>query len=984
MNDRLTLIDCLLTQAETEDRGITLIENSEEERFVSYAMLYKKAQKRLAALQALEVPFGAELILQIEDLEEFLVSFWAGVLGGYVTIPMAVRAKDMKEHLLQLTEIISHLHNPFVLAEEELKPALKNLKVHKVFLTDLDNTNPDNLAKIHPAKPEDIAFVQYSSGSTGKPKGVILSHENILTNINAILDGMWVDKVNDASLSWMPLTHDMGLIGFHLAPLVAGGPQYLMPVPLFVRYPMLWLEKASQHRISILGSPNFGLKLFLSAYKETKTYPLDLASVRLIFNGAEPIDAEVCRRFCQSLEKYGLRNHVFFPVYGLAEASLAVTFPEPGEYLRTVVRHHDGIIKREAVVVGKPVTGCAIKIVDDGLQEVPEEIQGQILIKGKNVSAGYYNNDKETAKAFTPDGWFQTGDLGFTSNQSLVITGRAKEIVVVNGQNYFLHDLERVAEGVKGIKAHKIAFCSISPNGSGHEYLCAFIAFRRKLEEFLPLARALTGYIRQKTGISITHVLPVNNLPVTTSGKRKRHLLVRRFHEGDFDAVIKALALMAHEKESPAPVIHGVLRTISGGNNGDSQRAKRLALLFPGQGSQHIGMGQEMCAYFPVADRTMDEASEVLSLDLKALCFEGDMKNLTRTENAQPALLALSVAKFRVYEQEFGVVPYMAAGHSLGEYAALVCSRALSFRDALKLVRLRGELMRDAATGSASGNVDNGGMSAITGVHKNAVEAQCKEMDRDGERVVVANYNSATQLVISGHLRAVGRVGERLLSKGARVVPLKVSAAFHSPLMQPCADHFAEALDGISFKMPEWQVISNVNALPYSKVENIPFLLKKQITDPIRWYETMEYMKNHQIDAAIELGPKKVLKNLFKKSSRSIKVYSTNTQADLQEMYELEPEDFVEKRPNLLAQCLAMAVSTPNLNFDDHAFQTGVIEPYGKLKEMYYTLQQEKQELEEIHINEALSLLKTIFKTKQLPLTEQNQRLEVIQKVASN
>ncbi|NIN20075.1 MAG: [acyl-carrier-protein] S-malonyltransferase, partial [Candidatus Aminicenantes bacterium] len=182
--------------------------------------------------------------------------------------------------------------------------------------------------------------------------------------------------------------------------------------------------------------------------------------------------------------------------------------------------------------------------------------------------------------------------------------------------------------------------------------------------------------------------------------------------------------------------------------------------------------------------------------------------------------------------------------------------------------------------------------------------------------------------------------------------------------MEPCAKAFAAELTKYRFHMPEWPVIANVNGLPYKDKESIPLLLKKQMTHPIQWQATMEYMKQHGIDAAIEMGPKKVLKNLMKKASRHIIVYSTNTREDLEELYELDPEDFVDKRPNFLERCLAMAVCTPNQNFNDEEFQAGVIEPYRKLKEMYYRLADEKKEPEAHHIKEAAALLRKIFNTK--------------------
>ena len=337
---------------------------------------------------------------------------------------------------------------------------------------------------------------------------------------------------------------------------------------------------------------------------------------------------------------------------------------------------------------------------------------------------------------------------------------------------------------------------------------------------------------------------------------------------------------------------------------------KKLALLFPGQGSQHIGMGKDLCKYFPVANRTFEEAGDLLHQDLKSLCDEGDIKALTKTENAQPALLTLSIAKYRIYHQELGIIPFLGAGHSLGEYSALTCSNAISFADAVKLIKIRGTLMQEAAKNGA------GGMMAVSRLGREIIEEECKKWSNSHQQVVIANYNSTNQLVISGHQEALIKASSGLTEKGGQVLPLNVSAAFHSPLMQQSAELFEKELNKIKFRKPEWPVIANVNALPYQDSAGIPKLLTKQITHPIQWEASMEYMKRQGIDVAIEMGPKHVLKNLMKKSCKSITVYSTNTHEDLQELYQVEPEDFMDKRPNFLERFLAMAVCTPNRNFN--------------------------------------------------------------------
>lgn len=302
---------------------------------------------------------------------------------------------------------------------------------------------------------------------------------------------------------------------------------------------------------------------------------------------------------------------------------------------------------------------------------------------------------------------------------------------------------------------------------------------------------------------------------------------------------------------------------------------KKIALLFPGQGSQYIGMGKKLNDNFECAKKAYEEANDTIGFDLRSLCFEGDMEELTKTENTQPAILTASVAAFRVYQEEIGVEPAFMAGHSLGELSALTCSGAIRFSDAIKLVRQRGRFMQEAVP------VGIGGMSAISGVDTADIEDECKKVSRDGSIVVVSNYNSHDQIVISGHKAAVESVGEALKEKGAKVIPLKVSAPFHSPLMKPAADRFENELKKYCYDGPRYPVISNVTALPYECAESVQINLTKQITSPVQWIRSMQYLESAGVEMFIELGPKKVLKNLAAKIVHVKDVFSYDYDQDV-------------------------------------------------------------------------------------------------------
>lgn len=402
----------------------------------------------------------------------------------------------------------------------------------------------------------------------------------------------------------------------------------------------------------------------------------------------------------------------------------------------------------------------------------------------------------------------------------------------------------------------------------------------------------------------------------------------------------------------------------------------KIALLFPGQGSQYVGMGKVLCEYFSEARETFEEANNVLGLDLKKLCFEGDMQELTKTENTQPAILTASIAAYRVYMKEISIEPAYTAGHSLGEFSALCCSGAIKFADAVKIVRQRGKFMQQAVA------VGVGAMAAVSGVSQSTIEEECIAVSRNGKLVVVSNYNSSDQIVISGHLEAVEEAGSKLKALGARVIPLKVSAPFHSPLMQPAADLLNEELCKYSYFDLNCHVLSNVTALPYQGKESIIENLTKQIVQPVRWQASIQYLQNEEVDLAIELGPQTVLKNLMKKNAAQIKTYSYDNDEDVQAAKRklLNGGQEISNGMEVITKCIAAAICTKNSNWDEQAYQKGVVEPYRKIKNLKEEILKENRQPSIEEIRQALDMLKSVLLTKMLSKEKQieciNQILE--------
>ncbi|MGB3180583.1 MAG: beta-ketoacyl synthase N-terminal-like domain-containing protein [Cyclobacteriaceae bacterium] len=549
-----TLMDSILAATKNLSKGICFIKGAAEEESISYKDFYGKAIKWLGYLQKKGIKPGNEVVFQIEDNKEFLLAFWACLAGGFIPVPLTLSYH--KEGLSKLEKVWNVLEAPTLLtgkkAYNKLEENLKGIAVdtNKILFTE------DLEAQKTAGKPEKItadttAFIQFSSGSTGTPKGVTLTHRNLVHNLEGIIQAAKLIPT-DHMLSWMPLTHDMGLIGMHLTPLVVGCNQYIMPTELFVRSPVIWIKKISEHAITLTSSPNFGYHHCLGRFNPKQVTDLDLSTVRSIFNGAEPISATLCRDFLTTLAPYGLKDTAMFTVYGLAEASLAVTFPEPETQVSSIkvsrsslgpgrqieMDEKNGL---ELVNCGKAIPHCMIRIADEKGKPVEDGEVGFIHIAGINVTSSYYNNPEATAGAINKKGWLNTGDLGFVYEENLYVTGRMKEVIYLAGQNVYPHDLERVAEELDEIEAGKIVACGVPNEEKGLEDVVLFVLYKRKPNYFIPLLKKLKRHMAASMGIEVAHVVPVRKIPKTTSGKIKRVEMANEFKDGQYSEVTAEL-----------------------------------------------------------------------------------------------------------------------------------------------------------------------------------------------------------------------------------------------------------------------------------------------------------------------------------------------------------------------------------------------------------------------------------------------------------
>ncbi|PWG08476.1 AMP-binding protein [Streptomyces sp. V2] len=525
--------------------GLRLYRDETEAEQVTYRDLYISAGRVADGLVEHGVTPGERVAITLPTSAGFARAFFGVLAAGAVPVPLPppVRFTRLELHLNRIALAMRQSKVRRVLSDGPLSRLIEpvlggtggEFDVHDVAEVEAAATSE----VYDPAPAGSPALIQYTSGTSRQPRGVVLSHANLLANIASITEGLDVTD-QDVSCSWLPLFHDMGLIGTLLAPALTGADCLLMPPEDFLRDPGRWLRMISRHRGTATTAPNSGYLYALRRTSPEQVAELDLSSWRVALNGAEPVDPELLRRFTGHFAPAGFRSTAFLPVYGLAEGSLAVTFTALGRPTRSVFARRDHLAvgkveivpagrangeARELVSVGVPVARTEVRLVgDDGLEVTGEDRVGEIQIRGAAVMREYEADAAATSATVLEDGWVATGDIGFRQRGELFMVGRKKEMIIVFGQNYYASDIEAVAGGVPGVTNGAVLAAALrTAEGEG----LALIAETKESspEEQAALVARLRLAVSDAVGLSPRKVLLLRRggLPRTSSGKLRRH-----------------------------------------------------------------------------------------------------------------------------------------------------------------------------------------------------------------------------------------------------------------------------------------------------------------------------------------------------------------------------------------------------------------------------------------------------------------------------
>jgi acyl-CoA synthetase (AMP-forming)/AMP-acid ligase II len=547
----LTALPELLRRAAltAPEKGIGYVKDDGSIEHQSYQDLFNNALRKGSGLRAMGLNPGDKAIIATEDNHSTINLLWACFMAGIIPtiLQPPVSYSDHNPVAIKLLNVFKQLGEPCIFVNSLHK--LADPEMTKKFVTYTSIIESEKLLDFHPAK-SDLAFIQFSSGSTGEPKGVMLTHQNLYLNIEAINNGLKI-KTTDRIGNWMPLYHDMGLIGYHLAALFYPQEQFHIQTADFIKNPSLWLDLMSNSRISVSGCPNFGQALIIRYLKRNSNEnKWDFSSMKALLNGAEPISVKIMEEFSAAMHKYHFAEEAMMPVYGMAEATLAVSFmplmspkiitafdTEELDYKQRAVKVTQLLASRNVrmlTAVGVALDNVEIRIVDDLDAELPDGNAGHIQIKGGSITSGYFNNYAETRNMFCGE-WLRTGDIGFFFESNLYISGRFKDIIFINGKNYYANDLEHLACTLEGITYGKIIFGGISDKKSGREKVLAFIAGIPEVKASETL-NSLRVMLRKFLGIPIDEMILIrsNDIPKTSSGKVQRYKLIQRYLKGEF------------------------------------------------------------------------------------------------------------------------------------------------------------------------------------------------------------------------------------------------------------------------------------------------------------------------------------------------------------------------------------------------------------------------------------------------------------------
>ncbi|HVS04374.1 MAG TPA: AMP-binding protein, partial [Thermoanaerobaculia bacterium] len=549
--------------AHPDRRHVLFLTGEGEEEELTYGALAARSRAVASALRARGLGRGQTVGLMLPSGLDYFASFFGILRAGGVPVPQypPARPSQLEDHLRRQAGILANARARLLITVDAVKPLARLLQARAPELagvvTPADLAGDQEAAEPPPVAGSDTVFLQYTSGSTGDPKGVILTHDNLLANLRSIGEVLELGG-EDVVVSWLPLYHDMGLIGAWMGSLYFGVPLVLMSPLAFLARPVRWLEAIDRHRGTISAAPDFAYSLCVDKVSDDQLAGLDLSRWRLALNGAEPVSPTTVERFAERFAGAGFDGAAMMPVYGLAENSLAVTFPPPGRGPRIDrVRRQalqredraDPAASDETAVIrfvssGQPIPHHQVQVVDEHGAELPERRQGRVRFRGPSATSGYFRNPAATHRLVREDGWLDSEDLGYLADGELFLTGRAKDLIIRAGRNLYPQELEEAVGELPGVRKGGVAvFATAGAEEGGERMVVVAESESRTGEAAEELRGEVAGLCSDLVGSAPDEVLlvPPRSVPKTSSGKIRRSTARELYLQGRLGAGPRAV-----------------------------------------------------------------------------------------------------------------------------------------------------------------------------------------------------------------------------------------------------------------------------------------------------------------------------------------------------------------------------------------------------------------------------------------------------------
>ncbi len=559
---------------ENPHKGLTYINAKGEAVFQTYQQLWEKAQSIHAGLKKSGLQPKDKVILQLSTTCEIIPTFWGCILGGFLPVILAVPPsyEQKNNDINKICQVWQLLDHPLIISNEsrqgdvqKLEKWLSNQNLNIATIEQLKAHSPEET--YYPSQPDDISFFSLTSGSTGMSKCIPLTHKNLLSRGRGTNELCGYSE-DDIILNWLPFDHIGSISEFHTRCVDLGCEMIYVETDYILARPLNWLDLIDKYRITNSWSPNFAYNLINEALKKDPSQTWDFSCIKFVLSAGEAVSNQSVEEFINKLhDQYNLPKTAVRPAFGMAEMGSGVTYYQPTEehpflfhtidksslnktLKRVYSEHPNGTTFTD---LGLPISGVSIRIVNQDNQLLPEDAIGHLQVKGDAVTSGYYKNPEANEKVFLKEGWFDTGDLGFIHNGHLILTGRSKETIIINGVNYYSHEIETVVETIEEIEASYTAACAVQDTHSQTDKLAIFFSVENvNDEELVQLLKTIRQKVINSFGINPDYLISLNKdkIPKTSIGKIQRSQLSKRFVEGEFQEILKKLDILLENDQT--------------------------------------------------------------------------------------------------------------------------------------------------------------------------------------------------------------------------------------------------------------------------------------------------------------------------------------------------------------------------------------------------------------------------------------------------